>query len=224
MPLPAGYVTGAGISVKGIQRTLSRLYHQKLSSPAPIAAATNNILTTKAGPNTTTVVYSTTDSPLFDGTLFSGGRVVLDYARNIVITVTHATAVVALSGVITGKDIFGDVMTEAWSVTAGGTSKTFTGKKAFQSILSVSVVAAADASADSVVIGTGTVFGLDVTSQIGGAGASVKEIVDGSLVTTGTLVAKSATDDPRGTYSPATAPNGAHTYECIYITDDPEFS
>lgn len=224
MPLPSGYVSTSGISVRGVQRILSRLYRQKWTNPT--TAATNNILTAKAGPNTTTVVYSTTSAPLFDGTLFVAGRVVLDLARNIVITVTHATAVVALSGVITGLDIFGDVTTEAWSVTAGTVSKTFTGAKSFATVLSVSVVAVADASANTVVIGNGVVFGLDLNCQLGGTNVGVKETLDGAVVTTGVLVAKStaAAADARGTFLAATAPNGSRTYELVYVTDDPEFS
>lgn len=224
MPLPTGYVTVSGINVRGISRNLSKLYRQKWA--APTTAATNNILTTKAGPNTTTVVYSTTGAPLFDGTLFVANRVLFDFPRNVVITVTHATAVVALSGVIAGIDLFGKSVSEAWSVTAGTTSKTFTGKKSFAQVLSVSVIAAADASADSVVIGNGVVFGLDLNSQLAGTGVAVKETLDGSVVLTGILTAKStvSTDDPRGTFLAATAPNGARVFEIVYVTDDPEFS
>lgn len=224
MPLPTGYATVSGINTRGIPRNLSKLYRQKWA--APTTAATNNILTAKAGPNTTTVVYSTTSAPLFDGSLFVANRVLFDFPRNVVITVTHASAVVALSGVITGIDLFGDAMSEAWSVTAGTTSKTFTGKKSFALVLSVSFVAVADASADTIVIGNGVVFGLDVNSQLGGTGVAVKETLDAAVVLTGVIAAKStvSTDDPRGTFLAATAPNGARVFELVYVTDDPEFS
>lgn len=219
MPLPADYVNSDGVSVRGINRRLSRLFHQTWTNP--VAAVANGIKTTFAGPNAATVVY--TPASGFNGSLVSGGRCVLDFPRNVVIVVTHATAVVAESGVITGLDEYNRVITEAWSVTAGTASKTFTGKKAFKAVTSVSVTAATDASANSNVIGTGVVLGLQINCSIASA---VKEVVDGAIVTTGTLVKSSSAsmDDARGTYAPVTAPDGAHDYEVAYITDDPEAS
>lgn len=226
MPLqPLGvyqYPSNRGFNVRGQARGASIVYHQQWVDP--IAVVTNGILTTLAGPNTTTLTL--TPGAGLNGSLVSGTRLVLDFARNVVITVTHGTAVVAESGVITGKDVYGRDMTEAWSVTAGGTTKTFTGKKAFKTITQITITAVADASANSNIIGNGNVLGLDVNSALGVAGGAVKEIVAAALVTTGTLVAKStaATDDPRGTYLPASAPDGSRDYDLWYVSDDPEFS
>lgn len=144
-----------------------------------------------------------------------------DYARNVVIVVTHASSVVAMSGTITGTDVYGNALTEAWSVTATGTSKTFTGKKAFKTVTSITETVAADASANSIIAGNGVVLGLNSKLALASA---LKEVAAGSVVTTGTLVAAStaATADPRGTYTPATAPDGSNDYTVWYISDDPE--
>jgi hypothetical protein len=216
MPLPSAYVSTDSVVINGTPRNLSRLYHQTWTDPA--AADDNGHVTTVAGPNATTATYSRAA-----GTLTGVLAGIHDFPRNVVITVTHATAVVALSGVITGKDIYGRVMTEAWAVTAGTTSKVFTGTKAFAIVDSITVIAATDASADSVIIGSGAVFGLDLNCSIA---KGVITLEDGSVVTTGTVVAKStsATADPRGTFAPNTAPNGTHDYELAYVTDHPEAS
>lgn len=223
MPLPASYFSTRGVVVRNTQRVLSAVYKQSWTNPA--AAATNAYQTTQAGPNTTTVTYYRTGytpagNTVFAGTLAAG---VPDYPRNVVVTVTHGSAVVALSGTISGIDVYGRNISEAWSVTAGSTSKTFTGKKSFYRVDTVTVTAAADASADSVVVGTGTVFGFDVKCSVASA---VKETSAGSVVTNGTLVAAStaSTDDIRGTYSPNSAPNGATSYVAWIISDDPEAS
>lgn len=217
MPLPTGYVTSRGLNIRGKQLLFSALFKQSWVNPA--AVDPDGYKTTFAGPNTTTVEF--TPASGLNGALVVAGSAKPDFHRNVVITVTHATAVVAESGVIEGFDPNGDFISEAWSVTAGGTSKVFTGLKSFAAITKVTVTAATDASANSNTIGTGQVFGLDARLSVASA---VKERVDGAIVTTGTLVVAgtASTADPRGTYSPATAPDGAHDYEVWVISDDPE--
>lgn len=197
------------------------MYHQKWVNPA--AGSTNAFKTTFAGPNTQTFEFGPSPLTGFNGTLSTG---YVDFPRNVVITVTHGSSVVAESGVITGIDQYGQALTEAWSVTAGGTSKTFTGKKAFARVTSITVTAVSDASANSNVLGTGNILGIEVNSTVGGTGAALKELSGGSLVTNGVFVAQStaATDDRRGTYAPNTTPNGATTYEVWVISDSPETS
>ena len=225
MPLPPGYASSgnAVVAAKGKQIIGARIMKHALVDP--LAASTTSFHTGTPGPNTTTKQLYRTGLPIPLDVVFNGARAtgILDYARNVVITVTHASAVVAVSGVITGVDQYGKVLTEAWSVTAGTTSKTFTGKKGFARVDSISVVAVADASADTVAAGHGNVFGLDANLDVASA---VKEVVDGAVVTTGTFVAKSsaATDDQRGTYSPSTAPDGAHDYTVYYLSEQPELS
>lgn len=143
------------------------------------------------------------------------------HPRNVVIVVTHGSSVVAMSGVITGTGIDGQPMTEAWSVTATGTTKTFTGKKAFKTVTSITEVIVADASANSIVSGSGVAMGFESPVAVASA---VKEIAAGSVVTNGTLVAASSasTADPRGTYTPNTAADGANDYTVYYLSDSPE--
>lgn len=230
MPLSTAYLGPAGVAgPKGGVRRLAAVVRQSWppvgttsSQVAPVAAVTNGFKTAVAGPNTATNVYGRTSAlgTIFDGSLASGA---VDYPRNVVITVTHGAAVVALSGVISGIDKYGRNLSEAWSVTAGTVSKTFTGAKAFARVDTVTVIAASDASTDTVIIGTGNVLGLDTQCAIGVVGGAVKELVDGALVTTGTLTAAStsAAADPIGTYLPATVPNAAHTYDLWFISDNP---
>lgn len=230
MPLPTSYLGPHGVAgPKGGVRRLAAVVRQSWppvgttsGQVAPVALVTNGFKTAVAGPNTATVIYGRTAAlgTPFDGTLASG---IVDYPRNVVITVTHGAAVVALSGVISGIDKYGRNLTEAWSVTAGTVSKTFTGAKAFARVDTVTVIAATDASTDTVIIGTGNVLGLDTKCSVGAVGAAVKELTDGGIVVTGTLVAASsaAAADPIGTYLPATVPNAAHTYDLWFVSDDP---
>ena len=143
------------------------------------------------------------------------------HARNVVITVTHATSVVAMSGTITGTGIDGKNLSEDWSVTATTTSKTFTGKKAFKTVTSITETIAASAAANTIIAGDGAVLGLVTMSSTTSA---VKEYAAGSLATTGTFVAASSAsaDDPRGTYAPSSAPNGTNDYIVYFLSDTPE--
>lgn len=237
------YVSARAIAIgrKNIQRDMSSVYHQSWGGPtqqpvntAIATAVTNGILTATAGPNTTTI------TPALNGSLTSGGVATLiplygpwTGGRNVVITVTHGSAVVAESGVITGIDVYGRQIQEAWSVVAGTTSRTFTGAKAFKYVTSVTITAIADATANTNIVGDGAVLGLDVRCAVGGTGAGLKEVVSAALVATGVVTAFSPTlsgwstaftADPRGTYTPATAPNGAAVYDLWFLSDDPEYS
>lgn len=220
------YLSNRSVVVAGVPRGFSAIRRQDWRDPAPEAGATDDILTTKAGPNATTVIYAADGakaSDLMPGYGPNAG------SRNVVVTVTHATAVVAVSGVITGKDIYGRTLQEAWSVAAGGTSQTFVGKKAFKSVTSVSITAAGDASTDTITVGRGAKLGLDVLSN---GPKPILEVVNYVAVTTGALEpndsssghATDKTSDPRGTYVPAAAPDGTNTYVIWYLSDAPEWS
>lgn len=160
-----------------------------------------------------------TTNQTLGGALCTAGVGVNDVARNVVIVVTHGTSVVAMSGTITGTDRHGRTMTEAWSVTATGTTKTFTGKKAFKTVTKVTETIAADASANTIITGQGIVLGLDRKCA---TPSLLKEAIDGAIVTTGTVVAagSASTADAYGTYLPATAPDGAHDWEVWFLVDD----
>lgn len=215
MPLASNYRNSRSVrTASGYRVNPSAVVHETFTNPA--AAVTNGYSVSHAG----AAAAGTTNQTL-GGSLCSGGIGTADFARNVVITVTHATSVVAMSGTITGTDAYGNVITEAWSVTATGTTKTFTGKKAFKTVTQITETVAADASANSIVSGTGNVLGLigPVSLPI-----IIAETMDGASTTAGTLVAASsaATDDAGGTYTPNTAPNGTHDYDIAYIADLPE--
>lgn len=223
---------------RAIERDMSAVYHQSWGGPrqqpsnTPVTtAALNDITTTTAGPNATTI-----NLPL-NGTLVVAGQAILiplygpyTGSRNIVVTVTNGTAVVACSGVITGVDIYGRVMAEAWSVSAGGTSQTYTGKKAFKYVTGITATSGSNASTNSITVGDGVTFGLDVRAE---GIAPLQEVVNGVAPTAGVITPYSLansgystafTADPRATYTPNAAPNGTNVYDMWFISDDPEFS
>src|SRR5436190_17710282 len=93
---------------RGIQRGASIVYHQTWANPT--AKVTNGISLVQAGPNTATINLTIT------GSLAAGGKATLlptfgpfTGGRNVVVTVTHATSIVAVNGVITGIDVYGVV-------------------------------------------------------------------------------------------------------------------
>lgn len=213
MPLPASYLQPTGIATKrGRPRTVaSQIVRQTFTDPSTID--TDGISASHAGAS----VAGTTNMTI-GGALASGGTARLSPARNVVITVTHGSAVVAMSGTITGTRL-GKVVTEAWSVTAGGTSKTFTGAVAFDTITSITEVVAADASTNTIIAGDGKKLGLDFRCSAPGI---IEELEDGSAPTAGTLVpaSTSANADSRGTYAPNSTLNGALDFDIWYLCDD----
>lgn len=175
MALPTGYARAFAVNARTDNRQipLSAVYRFDLTNPAALDA--DGWFINQAGPDTTTITLTSASASI--GALWSGGIARPDYPRNVVITVDDASAVVALSGVITGYDTFRNVITEAWSVTAGGTQKVFTGAKAFAELTSITVIAASDASTNVIDIGTGTVFGIPVQVSAAISDAAVAELV-----------------------------------------------
>jgi hypothetical protein len=215
-PLPQGYVNSRSIMARGVKINPAAVVYEPFTNVP--AAVTNGISVSHNG-----AAAAGTTQMTIGGSLATGGVANLGiYPRNVVITVT-AVAVVAMSGVISGYDSFGNFITEAWSVTAGGASKTFTGKKAFKLVTSITEVVAADASGNAIVAGTGNVLGLSAACS---CPSLVKETANGAVVTNGVLAAAStaATDDARGTYTPNTAPNGTNDYEVWYLSNQPELT
>jgi hypothetical protein len=166
-----------------------------------------------AGPN------NTTQSMTIGGALATGGVATLTPARAVIVTVTHASAVVAESGTITGTDIHGRAITETWSVTAGTTSKTYTSAQAFKTVTAITETAASDASANTCKVGDSKRLGLSFKAS------SVKVIAeeeDGAIPTLGVIVKASSTanTDLRGTYTPNSTLNGALDFSVWYLSDD----
>lgn len=213
MPLPSGYIDSQAVWSNG-KRLVHPIKTVKQTFTNPAAAVTNGVSASHLGQAAAGTVFQT-----LGGSLATGGVATMDFPRNVVITVTHASSVVAMSGTITGYDEYGTLITESWSVAATGTSKTFTGKKAFKTVVAITETVAADASANTIISGSGAVLGLDHYSEVA---SLLKETSAGSVVTNGTLTAAGTTNaaDARGTYTPNSAPNGSTTYVVYYLTPD----
>ena len=130
------------------------------------------------------------------------------YGRNLVSVATHDSAVVAMTVLISGYDWIGQAMSELHTITATGTSKTATGKKAFAYVKSVAITAAADASANTLNIGTGSVLGLPyalqkighlVAASLGGVQELINVASNATAVAAVTSTATTSTGDVRGT-------------------------
>lgn len=214
-PLPAAYLRAQGavpfISRQGTVVAIDGQHvTEKFTDVSTISSAG---VGSDAGPNATTADLT------IDGALASGGVATFTPSRCVTVTVTHATSVVACNGVIYGYDQFGNAIQEAWSVTATGTSKTYTTGKAFKKVTRVTITAAADASANTVAVGDSKVLGLAyraINQKL------ITELQDTSVPgTAGTLVAGSSATltDWRGTYTPNGTPNGSIDWTIQYQID-----
>lgn len=231
MPFPANYASAFRTNARTNNRVIpvSCLIHY--SWTATPAAVTNGISVAHVG-----AAAAGSRDMVLGGSLAAAGLATLGIAdltgssqaapavpRNVVITVTHASAVVAMSGTIYGTDWAARPIQEDWAVTAGTVSKTFTGKKAFVTVNRITETIAADSSANTIIAGTGNALGILVRVT---APNAVQEVVDAAVVTTGVLAVASAlaTADAWGTYTPAAAPNAVHNYDIWFISDDPQNS
>lgn len=203
-----------------------------IDTNALIAAATSTEL-----PNTATTTYTTATSgtsPLDDAGLptvaslqMANGATqsvwVLDVPRAITATMTHASAVVASSLVVSGYDQYGEAMSELFTFTAGTTSKSVAGKKAFKWILSYAITAAGDATANTLNVGWNDVLGLpfrftdknDVLPMGNGApdASATVVIADDTTATT-------STGDVRGTIDFNTASDGTKLFKALMMKVD----
>lgn len=164
-----------------------------------------------------------------DGANLTG---VMDVPRNMKITVGHATAVVATTVTVTGKDVFGVVMAEALAVTGGTTSKTATGVKAFAEVTNIRIggtTGTDDIQTNTVDVGFNVVLGLPL--YLASAAQILGEFEDGVAATAGvvaagvsTLAVMSATTaDVRGTYNPNSAPNSDRGYALLVADINPGY-
>lgn len=212
-PLPTGYVSPlAKTTVGGRQRVLTGI---RLNSWVdPVAGAVDNFINTGvACPNASSASYSPGDSD-WDGAVSTG---IPDFPRCIQVNITHGSSIVACNGVVSGYDINDKAITDTWAVTATGTTKTATTNKAFKRVTSISVIAATDASLNTMKAGVSDTFGLDT---ICASVVPVAEEEDGAAPTAGTVVAGSSSGDQFGTYAPNSTPDGGNDYDLWYLTDD----
>lgn len=149
--------------------------------------------------------------------------VALDVPRAITGFMTHGSAVVASTMIISGFDYLGVAMTELFTFTAGSTSKTVVGKKAFKYILSFAIASASDSTANTLGVGCNDILGLPyrVTTK-----DRVIPIGDGALDASATIVigddttATNATGDTRGTIDFNTASNATRLFAVWMMPTD----
>jgi hypothetical protein len=139
----------------------------------------------------------------------------MDVPRNITYVSSGADAETMT---VRGLDRYGVNMTE--TVTLNGATPVV-GKKAFFVVQSYQ---AGSAMTNNLSLGFGVVLGIPVILER--KNFVFREFMDDAVLTTGTFVAaditvpSATTGDIRGTYSPATAPNGAHIYELLAANPD----
>lgn len=191
---------------------------------APAAVSSNGLVSAATGaelPNNTTTTYTFpgSASPI-DGSLATG---ILDVARNLVAVVTHGSSVVAMTLLVTGKDIYGRTMVELLTVPATGTTQTVNGKKAFKSLTSIAIASGGNATTNTLNLGTGKVFGLPVRVQASGLlAARFDNAIDaGTFVPADTTAVTNATGDVRGTFACAGTPDGTKRLGLLMEIYDP---
>jgi len=157
-------------------------------------------------------VYATSASAATTQTFTAAESAVLDYPRNVTLTISGTTANVnGGTTTLTGKNILGDTITEAYTLTEN-TVETLTGAKAFKSVSSL-LINIQDGTNVKVSVGIGSKFGMQTTNVTNGV---VLADVDGIKETTAPTVAVSGAAIESNTISFNTAPNG--TKDFSYVT------
>ena len=193
--------------IAGIKRSVyARLAYVNIG--APVASDADGIAASQE--------VAANANALLDGALKSASSlaITLDVPRNVVAAWT-GTAVVTVNGL----DEYDNPMSES---SASGTS--FTGKKAFKVIKSVSFSAAVTAAT----VGTGKVLGLP--AYLSDATLVIKEIQNastpasaGTFVSGDTAKPTATTGDVRGTYAPNADPDGSKSFRLVLVSADPSY-
>lgn len=149
---------------------------------------------------------------------------VLDVPRGLTSVVTHGSAVVASTITITGYDIYRAKMVEEHRITAGTTSKTIAGKKAFKYISKIEIYAAADSTANTANIGFNKAIGLPYTLANYSDMVSIwfDDATDSATIAKAdaTATQTAITGDVRGAIVPAGTLNGAKTLKVwMHVSD-----
>lgn len=166
-----------------------------LTPIAPVAAGILSAQSIAVAGSTTAFVTDTADAP---------------FGRNVTVV---ASGVAASTVTVSGKDYLGQGMTE--TLTLNGAAPV-AGNKAFKWIDSIAYGATA---ATTINVGFGSKLGLPYRMSV-----AQSESGNGAPVAVGTFVAGVLTDpqtstsgDPRGTYTPTTALNGANRILGIFM-------
>lgn len=199
-------------------------------------AATSTELPDDAGTLTYTAAddgaspFDNADTPAVTSLVTAAGETVsvwpLDVPRNLSLLVTHASAIVAMTVVITGYDLYRRKLVESFTVTATGTSKTVAGNKAFAYVESIAITVAADATGNTLNVGSGAKLGLpyklaslsDLLSVYVG---SVMDLASSTVVAAVTDTATATTGDVRGTITPNETLDGSTAVAAWMHVADP---
>ena len=183
--------------------TAAAIMIEEFTNPATAAAAA--LLAATA---TSVAVQSYTEAQLLAG----GKTALADVPRNVTFTTAGGVPADApATATIVGFDGEGKAQSEV--VNVGQSATTVAGVKGWSRITSITY-SAGDGAGATVSIGFGVVIGLRRTPKSrAGAALPVREIVDGAFVTTGAM------SSANKTYTPATAPDGAHDYAIYYEWD-----
>lgn len=209
---PSGAVAALGIDLNGALSTTSapimstrvvptRELFLDLGSPVVAAVAGIAAVQLKGAAGDLTLVQTAGLNAGFQ----------MDVPRNVTLTVA-TTDQSGITFTIYGLDEFGNAMVESL---AGPNANTVSGKKAFARV--TRIAASAAIATNGVSAGYGTTLGLPLAVRK--AGQITKELQDGAAASAGTFAyalqnaASTGTSaDVRGTYIPASAPDGAKGY------------
>jgi hypothetical protein len=175
---------------------------------APAAAGTATIKTAIASQ----LAIASYSGAALNGTIGAGA---ISPPRNITVTTAGTTPADApATATITGTDANGAALTE--TITVSQTAATAAGVKCFATVTKIDLPVG-DGTGATLAFGTGAILGFPAKVENRGGGvAVVKEIVDGAIPGTAGTFASATTSPPNGSYTPNTAPNGAHSY-CVYF-------
>lgn len=202
---------------------------RKFSLGSPIAPATDAFVKAATGtelPDTETVTYTplTDNTSPLDGAIAAPTSILMedgsnhlvwtiDVPRNITSVTTHSSAVVAMDIVVSGFDKYKNPIAELIAVTAGGTTKTIAGKKAFKYVSSIAITAAASAEANTLNMGFGDVLGLPyqlvALDDLGTIFFNHVAEASAATVLADTGTVSNTSGDPRGTVDMTSASNGS---------------
>jgi hypothetical protein len=124
---------------------------------------------------------------------------------------------------VSGYDVYGQAMSELFTATAGGTSKTATGKKAFKYIESIAIASASDAEANTLNLGWTDVLGLPYKAAAVADVVRVffNDVLDDSatVVAADTTTATTGTGDVRGTVDTNSAADDSEVVVWMHVAD-----